>query len=188
MLLLNNMPLPSSIYNRVAFVGKMGAGKSHTAKWLRNTYGFNIFNFASGLKKVAVEYYDMEPDKKDRRLLQTLGDAMRSVDEDVFARKCVREIADCEAKNGRIGVVVDDLRFNNELQALRDMPGKQWLIIKIKPHQVVRFIDEEQSLDITKHTSENQWTNFKFDHEIISGDTETLREILFNTSQPCNVA
>jgi len=183
------MPLPANIYNRVAFVGKMGAGKSHTAKWLRDNHNFKIFSFADGLKKAATEYYDMVPEKKDRRLLQTLGDAMRSVDRDVFARRCVREIESWEAQHDhRVGVVIDDLRFENELQALRRMPGTRWLIIKVRAHSVVRFIDNIHCEDTTKHQSETEWTNFKFDREIESGDTSNLEEILREAAQPCSIA
>tara|TARA_B100001094_G_scaffold112766_1_gene108706 strand:- start:936 stop:1505 length:570 start_codon:yes stop_codon:yes gene_type:complete len=189
MLLINNMPLPSNIYNRVAFVGKMGAGKSHTAKWLRDTYDFKIFSFADGLKQAAQEYYDMDPSKKDRCLLQTLGDAMRSVDRDVFAKRCVREITQCEAENGRIGIIIDDLRFENELRALREMPGQRWLIIKIKAHPVVHFVDSPpKETSVTDHASEHQWTHFKFDYEIESGDTSNLAEILREAAHPCSIA
>ena len=41
------------------------------------------------LKDIATEYYGMG--LKDRSLLQSLGEAMRSVDDDVFAKYLVRE-------------------------------------------------------------------------------------------------
>ena len=183
------MPLSSQLYNRVAFVGKMGAGKSHTAKWLRDTFDFKIFSFATGLKQAAQEYYEMDPENKDRQLLQTLGDAMRSVDINVFARRCVNEVAQHEDNHReRVGVVIDDLRFENELQALREMPGPRWIIIKIRPHEAVRFLDAAPLEQLTQHQSENEWTRFRVDYEIESGDTSNLQEILREANQRCSIA
>ena len=98
---------------KLAFVGKMGSGKTTCANYIKSKNSkFYITNFAKKLKEIAIEMYGMV--EKDRNLLQTVGDAMRGVDPDVFANFVIKECF------YRTYCMVDDARFPNELDKLKD--------------------------------------------------------------------
>ena len=164
--------MPPLFVNRVAFVGKFGVGKSFTAKWLSDNFNYKIFSFATGLKDIAREYYDMKD--KDRLLLQNLGDAMRSIDKDVFARKTIRDIEayeyDCESQRQKSFVVIDDLRFENEYAALKNINGAEFTVIRIKSTQ-----NSESPQKGENHYSEQQASKIIADYEVNSGDFDGLK-------------
>ena len=161
--------------NRVAFVGKFGVGKSFTANWLSQNYNFKIFSFATGLKEIARDYYDMKD--KDRLLLQNIGDAMRSVDKDVFARKTIRDVekyeAQCESQDEKSFVVIDDLRFENEYRALKNIYGSEFIVIRIKTTMKSQPPQKGEN-----HYSEQQASEICADYELNSGDFDGLTLIL----------
>ena len=174
------MPLYSGIKNRVAFIGEIGVGKSYMAKWMEKNHGYKVFSFARGLKEIAVEYYEMKHAAKDRKLLQTLGDAMRSVDKNVFARKTVKDIAEYEGQGYSKRVVVDDLRFDNEKQALTDIRGTKFVIIRLKSRLVEEGCKDRKDRKDRKdeHISEEESRKMLVDYEIKSGDFESLMDII----------
>jgi hypothetical protein len=174
------MPLYSGIKNRVAFIGEIGVGKSYMAKWMEKNHGYKVFSFARGLKEIAVEYYEMKHAAKDRKLLQTLGDAMRSVDKNVFARKTVKHIAEYEAQGYPKRVVVDDLRFDNEKEALTNIRGSKFVIIRLKSRLVEEgYKDHKDHKDHKdEHISEEESRKMLVDYEINSGDFESLMDII----------
>lgn len=107
---------------KIAFVGKMGSGKSSCGLYMKfKNRRFFITNFAKKLKEICKEMYGMV--EKDRNLLQTVGDAMRSVDKDVFANYVVKE---CKYKRY---CVVDDARFPNELDLIKK---DGWILVKLE--------------------------------------------------------
>ena len=171
------MPLYSGIKNRVAFIGEIGVGKSYMAKWMEKNHGYKVFSFARGLKEIAVEYYEMKHAAKDRKLLQTLGDAMRSVDKNVFARKTVKDIAEYEGQGYSKRVVVDDLRFDNEKQALTDIRGSKFVIIRLKSRLVEEGCKDRKDRK-DDHISEEESRKMLVDYEIKSGDFESLMDII----------
>ena len=74
-------------------------------------------SFATRLKELATELFDMR--EKDRKLLQDLGAALRAIDGNVWVRAFGRQVRQCESLGQSI--VVDDLRFRNEYNCLRDL-------------------------------------------------------------------
>ena len=159
--------------NRVAFVGEIGSGKTFTGNWLSKNYNYKIFSFAKGLKDIAREYYNMK--NKDRLLLQNLGDAMRSVDEDVFVKKTLRDIEEYEKQNENSRIVIDDLRFFNEYNAIKNIQGSEFTIIRIKTTKKSETQKKGQN-----HYSEQQACQLDAQYEINSGDFDGLILILSN--------
>ena len=161
--------------DKVAFVGTFGSGKTHMADFLCNFYGYTKFSFATSLKKLAHEYYNMPlGGPKDRDLLQRLGTAMRSVDPDVFAMKTARSIdifrgdrRDWELPKP---VIVDDLRFKNEADHLRKLG---FTIIRILPRSM-----EDPCNPLRQHVSETEMMEIVSDKEIVSGSYAELLNIL----------
>ena len=171
--------MPQYLKNRVAFVGEIGSGKSYMSQWLEKHHNYKVFSFARELKELATKYYDMKKGSKDRKLLQTLGDAMRSVDKDVFARYTLKDIKAYE--EGAIGknvnrVVIDDLRFENEYAALRNVEGVAFVIIRVNSRV-------KTSTEQDEHQSETQSRSLGADYEIKSGDFDELIRILSDTAK-----
>ena len=97
--------------NRIALCGKMGTGKSHVAG-LPVPLGYRRLHFASPLKRAAAEL-DPEP---SRELLQALSEVTRRVE----PRPLVEQMRRAVEAAGEDSLVVDDLRFPDELKMLLD--------------------------------------------------------------------
>jgi dephospho-CoA kinase len=103
---------------KIAIAGKMGSGKSLLAKQFIEKYNFKHVSFAYGVKKVAMDVFGLNEEeafgeKKDRVLLQKIGNTMRQVDDMVWIKLALRE-------SNVDNVVIDDVRYKNEYQALKD--------------------------------------------------------------------
>ena len=152
---------------KLAFVGKMGSGKTTCANYIKSKNSkFYITNFAKKLKEIAREMYGMK--EKDRHLLQTVGDAMRGVDPDVFANFVIKECF------YRTYCMVDDARFPNELDKLKK---NGWKLIKLdlspesqKSRLELKYgIAAKQHLNNLDHHSEtyiDKYDRNKFDYII----------------------
>lgn len=121
------------------------SGKSTIASYLENEYGYQVVSFASGLKLMVQTllllwnegdaemterqiYGDLKEVPilgmgKDfpvtpRWLMQSLGTEWRNmIDRDLWVKLTVRETRDCLRRG--FGVVIDDLRFPHEYEALK---------------------------------------------------------------------
>ncbi len=119
----------------VAFVGKMAAGKSYYASLLTQelmSKGINsdIVHISSKIKELAVELFGMKD--KDRDLLQKLAGKMRDIDEDVWIKYLIYHVK----KEGKIPFIIDDVRFKDEVDLLRE--SFDLLVIKIESDDVYR--------------------------------------------------
>ena len=163
--------------NRIAFVGSFGSGKTHMAEWLCKNKGYKKFSFATGLKLIARDFYGISlggsktPDA--RALYQKLGDAMRSVNKDVFAIRALKEISiyQCNRRDWEEPkpVVVDDLRFINEAAALKK---EGFIIIRVLPREE---LDDDP---LRQHQSETEMSLIEVDCEITSGEYEKLEVVI----------
>jgi len=125
----------------IAFAGCAGVGKSTASKVLVNQLGFKVHKFATPLKNMlrvigATEeeiegHLKEEPSsrfggKSPRFAMQTLGDWGRdAVDLNFWVSQWINTLPE-----GR--VVVDDLRFENEYNAINLLSGKAFLIVSDK--------------------------------------------------------
>lgn len=97
----------------IAFIGKMGSGKTTAAQYLVRRYGYEAVHMAAPLKRIAAELWPENGDDRDR--LQRLGIAVRRIDRDTWVDLAARTIDQLEGP-----VVVDDCRFPNEYEALAE--------------------------------------------------------------------
>lgn len=97
--------------SRIALCGKMGAGKSHVAELLEGL-GYRRLHFASPLKRAAAE---LDPNPS-RELLQALSEVTRRVEPHPLVEQMRRLLESITADR----IVVDDLRFPDELLMLRE--------------------------------------------------------------------
>lgn len=121
------------------------SGKSTIASYLENEYGYQVVSFASGLKLMVQTLLllwnegDAEMTERQvygdlkevpifgmgenspvtaRWLMQSLGTEWRNmVDRDLWVKLTIRETRDCLRRG--FGVVIDDLRFPHEYEALK---------------------------------------------------------------------
>lgn len=98
---------------RIAFTGWAGSGKSEAAKYLELKYNLKRLSFADGIKKIAYDIFNEK--EKNRYLLQSIGDKMREIDEDVWVNHTLNRINSAVCATG---FVIDDLRRKNEFDAL----------------------------------------------------------------------
>lgn len=102
---------------KIAIYGPMCSGKSTIAKIIQDYDSrYEIYSFGQKIKDLALELFEMEG--KDRSLLINIADKMRDIDKDVWAKYLLKQ---SDHKNF---CIIDDLRFQNELDLLED-----WKII-----------------------------------------------------------
>lgn len=140
---------------RIAFIGRMGEGKTTAANYLVMNHNFKKYSLADKVKAIASDLFGMK--EKDRVLLQKLGtDAIRSVFPTAWLDYLIRRLQ-FEAPER---AVVDDVRFINEAEGLR----KEGFII-VRIHREKR---EAAGLnEITQqHASETEQAVIKADYEL----------------------
>jgi len=114
--------LKLDLSNCWAIGGRMGAGKSTVAKWLIEERICNVkYGFAGSVREVASMLFpDIKKSSIRRRyVLQNIGAKMREIDSDVWVKKLLREL-DWTYRPRPATVVIDDLRYPNEMEALLD--------------------------------------------------------------------
>ena len=141
---------------KIAIYGPMCSGKTTVARIIQEIDGrYEIYSFGQKIKDLASELFNMEG--KDRSLLIRIADKMREIDEDVWAKYVIGKTSEAEF------CLIDDLRFQNELNHLND-----WKIIcLITPEEVrIRRLKEiypdnyEDHIKNMEHKSETDTLNF----------------------------
>lgn len=124
----------------IAITGKMCSGKSTAAKYLEEKYNFKIHSFGEPVKKYAALIF--KDTTKNRPIIQDFAQKVKEIDENVWVNYLLRNID----KNDNI--VIDDLRFPNEYDALYKLGAT---IIKID-------IDDAFQICRLKHTYPDNYT------------------------------
>lgn len=158
----------------VGICGAKAHGKDTAAQVLIDNYGFERVSFADGLRKTVCtalrcnESYFLDPDKKEeidprtgksrRFWLQHIGtEGFRSLWEDVWV-----EWWRAEVLSGRYDrVVVTDLRFPNELAAIR----------RLENTLVLRITNPNKPVNNDAHASELHYASFDVDKDILNDKT-----------------
>jgi cytidylate kinase len=104
---------------KIAIYGPMCSGKSTVASIIQKHHPkYEVFSFGKKIKNIAEELFDMKG--KDRSLLINIADKMRDIDKDVWVNYIINQTNEVEF------CIIDDLRFQNELDKLSD-----WTIISL---------------------------------------------------------
>ena len=167
---------------KIAISGPMGSGKTTIANLIINSNPeYKIYSFGQKIKDIAYELFNMNKLVKDRSLLINIADKMRDIDPDVWAKYIIKQT------NSFKHCIIDDLRFQNELDILSK--NDDWIYI-------VLHIDEKKRLDRLKklypenykdhvknmsHLSERGNLNFHTGSKVLHlNSDDSLEDIKFN--------
>lgn len=110
----------------IYLVGYAGAGKTFGANWLKEKYNYQTAKFAFPVYNLAYNYFDMHG--KNRELLQIIGTECGRdlIDQNIWVKRFKEDMQIVKAARQRLGYpnfpyIIDDCRFYNEHQALKDM-------------------------------------------------------------------
>ena len=105
---------------KIAITGKMCSGKSTIANMIQQLDNeYDTFSYGQKIKDIAVDLFNMR--NKDRTLLINIASKLREIDEDVWSKYIVNKT------RYKKKCIIDDLRFQNELDMLDDT----WKIIRL---------------------------------------------------------
>jgi len=138
-----------------------GAGKTTAAGILLEQYGYHLKSFATPLKQAAKLIYALSyeqlynPDEKDRideryglsprAILQQLGtEVCRAIDPLTWVLAMERRI------DNECAYVIDDVRFPNEVTAIKRWGGVVWEIVRRGSVEDSGHISESHLLDVDR--------------------------------------
>jgi hypothetical protein len=156
----------------VAFVGHMGSGKSTAANELIKL-GYVKVSFADALKKLATEACGMK--EKNRELLQKLGVGIRQIDPDFWVKAAFQVVKG--ANSIYKPVVIDDLRFPNELKACQENDFKVFRVVRDRDIRISSFgLDPGVTYDFEGHISETALDSVELPEINSNMDIQSFRE------------
>jgi dephospho-CoA kinase len=167
---------------KIAIYGKMCSGKTTIANLIKeHDDRYEIFSFGKKIKILANELFGMDLDNKNRTLMIQIGSKMREIDENVWVNYIINETKDKEF------CIIDDLRFQNELNLLEE---NNWNIIQLDINEDLQLIRlkklyKENYIDHIKnknHLSEQNNLIFKKSPLIInsSNNLESIKKDIIN--------
>lgn len=143
----------------IGFCGAAYAGKSSSAKYFINKYNFTQLAFASALKENIgknifglsdEQLYGTKKEEVDerwglsaRQILQQSGNEMRKIHNEIWVKTLINT---AKQQGNAANIVVDDVRYPNEINAIKDAGG---VVIK-----VVRPEHKQLGASESKHESE----------------------------------
>tara|TARA_Y100001980_G_C14348208_1_gene160100 strand:- start:23 stop:541 length:519 start_codon:yes stop_codon:yes gene_type:complete len=163
---------------KIAITGKMCSGKSSIASvLLESDDRYQIYSFGRKVKDVAKDLFDMK--EKDRTLLTSIGTKMREINPDVWINYVLKQT------RNETHCIVDDLRYQNEYEALSNAGFKiiqLTLDPKIQEERIKKVypINYKDHLKNRGHLSEKnefQWLE-KDSPLIVDSGKETILQII----------
>lgn len=168
----------------IGILGHMGEGKTAAAKHLQRYHDYKILSFSTALKKAASMLFRVPMESftnpmlkatpllewglTPRSILQILGtECMRDhFGNDFWVKALLHEIVANGAIPPTDDIVIDDVRFPEEIKMVRDLGGK--LIRIIRPNNPY--------LTITTHRSEHVDRNGGYIKVVNNGTIEKLHQ------------
>ena len=121
---------------KIAISGPMCSGKTTIANLICNlNTDYKIYSFGGKIKELAQELFDMD-DIKDRSLLINIANKMKDINKDVWINYLLKQ---CLQSNN---CIIDDLRFENELESLKIDNSWHFIVIKIPTEIRIKRIKE----------------------------------------------
>ena len=167
---------------KIAISGPMGSGKSTIANMIKKSYyEYEIYSFGGKIKDIAYDLFQMDKNIKDRSLLINIADRMRDIDPDVWAKYIINNIGDHKH------CIIDDLRFQNELDILQKDGEWVYIILHIDEKKRLNRLKElypdnyEDHVKNMSHLSEQGNLKFyNYSRILHINSDDSLEEIKFN--------
>lgn len=159
----------------IGICGEAGSGKDSVANYLAEHHGFKVIKFASKLKDIVAQVFELDRKRLDddleykethivpgtaytvREILQHIGtEGFRHIDDMVWVRMAMKEASQYKR------VVFSDLRFPNEAIAVWHMEGNLWRTIKTDGPGTIH----------SDHASESEIADIEADHELTAAHGE----------------
>lgn len=167
---------------KIALTGEMRSGKTTVASYIEDTFYAKRFAFGDALKSITHQLFDIDSASKPRKLYQDVGQALRSVDEDVWINLLRVDILKNTSKKDFGIIVIDDLRQPNEYEWAK---ANGYIIIRVEADNALRkeraaLEGDDFSEEDMLHDTESHAAGFDVDYTIInSGSTDALyRQVL----------
>jgi len=170
----------------IGLSGKMGAGKTSVAIYLE-PYGYCKYSFANKLKNMVAELDGSDPAGPDWKsetidgwditrgtLLQKLGSLVRNLNPDAWVLALFAMVNRDKAQY----VVIDDVRYPNEAEAIRSRGG---IVIRIE--RPSNNGANQNGRDMNHH-SETALDDYEFDYIISSDDLNEVYSQLDDIISP----
>lgn len=119
---LRKLVTPTPKNPKIAIAGNLRSGKTTLATALGYALGLPVFSFAQPLKNA----FDELGLPRERYLIQAIGSLVRGYDPDHFVNLMRDEIV----SQGDSGMIIDDVRFPNELAMVKE---KGFFTILLRP-------------------------------------------------------
>ena len=165
----------------IAFCGRAGSGKTTISEEYVSKRNYVRLSFAAPVKQCYREVYGCEPNKHEssvRRWLQEFGtNFCRGIDSEVWVKNMARRVKAIQSVNDICsGIVIDDVRFRNEADWLRQ---KGFVIVKVVGRGY------ELSKDIMAHPSEAEVELVEADIVLDNSGTveETMKQLEMKLEQ-----
>lgn len=108
---------------KIAICGKMCSGKSTLAKYIKKSQPkFKIISYGQKVKDICNDLFNMSI--KDRSLIINVASKMRDINSDVWSNYVLKQSQEIDY------CIIDDLRFQNELDGLIN-DKSEWIFIKL---------------------------------------------------------
>ena len=142
---------------KIGICGQMCSGKTTLKNYIiANHENYYATSIAKKLKLIAFELFNMNT--KNRKLLIDIGTKMREIDQDVWINYTIN---DCDQFEN---VIIDDIRYENELLKLKE---NNWITIKL-------IIAEELQLKRLKQTYPEDWIRHR---QLITHESEKSNQL-----------
>lgn len=152
---------------RIAVSGKARSGKDTTCDYLVDKIdNITKLTFATPLYDCLYSCQDiLKLDrKKDRDFLQTVGDWVRNINENIFVDITEHNIQKLSETSN---IIISDMRFPNEYEMLKN---NNFIFIRIK-RNINEYVEGALNDLQSKHQSEILLDNYKFDYYIDNDGT-----------------
>lgn len=187
----------------VAIVGAAQAGKTTISQRLQTVWGYERMRFAGTLKNMlntmGLTWEQLDGSEKEvpsamlggktpRHAMQTIGTEWRDmIDPNLWTNilmiQIAERIAEAEASGDNLFVIIDDLRFPHEADAVRAMGGEIWCVRRAKAepgivtrafsrNKVTRWLAKTFFKIKPLHPSELHWSKIPADLEIFNNGSQ----------------
>lgn len=158
---------------KIALTGKMRSGKSVISRLLHEKHGFYYqLSFGDKLKSLAHSIFPWIPEEPKPRELYQFMNTMREFDEDVWVKQ-LEEYYEFVLTREPTGIVIDDVRQQNEFEWARD---NGFIVVRVDTTDDLRkqrIIAEGDSYneESFNHKTETYVDHLRADYTIVNDGT-----------------